>query len=215
VPLLINARKKLYKHDKDSDICGKVSETICNFSILRKYFPDALVETIDMKIAVSDEKREFARELIGFQDSEKILTIAPGANSAGKIWPQENFVELIKKIKHNFDKVIVVGSQKEYDVCNAIAKEIGAQNIAGNTTLRESVAVFELCSFFVGNDSGLGHIAAASGVKCFIIFAHVDISYSDPIRYTPYKQSSIFRHSNDEPMITVKVALGKLESLLK
>lgn len=215
VPLLINAKKKLYKHDKDGIVCGKASEILCNFSILRKYFPALSESDVDTKIALKKEKVVYARELIGYEDGQKLLVIAPGANAYGKVWPKENFVELIENIKYKFDKVLLVGSKAERDVCEKISRQTGAMNLAGETTLRQSAALFTLCSFFIGNDSGLGHIAASQGMSCFTVFAHIDISYADPVRYTPYKQEAIFRKSNDEPMIAVGDVLRKLEPLLK
>jgi len=214
VPLLIRARKKLYKFDKNSDICGKVSETLCNFSILRKFFDDATEEKINTAIATSSKKVDFAKKLINFHHGERILAVAPGANSPGKVWQASNFIELIQSIKSKFDKVVIVGSALENGECEYIASKTASINLAGKTTLSEASALFSICSFFVGNDSGLGHIASAQGVKTFIIFAHTDISYADPIRYTPYKQYSIYRNSNDEALIEVENVIGRLETIL-
>lgn len=210
VPLLINARKKLYKHDKDPTICGKVSETLCNYSILKKLFADATEDKINTKISIHDESAEYIMSFIKYKFNDKILVVAPGANSPAKIWPSENFVELVNKIKHKFDKVVIVGSANEVEVCKKIANECGAIDMSGKTNLTQIAGLFLLSSQFIGNDSGLGHIAAAQKCNTFIIFAHNDISYADPVRYTPYGQSSIYRKTNNEPPISVDKVLAKL-----
>ncbi len=212
IPLLINAHKKLYKDDKDAAICGKASETLATFSILRRFFPDATEKQIDTAITVSNENQVYAKSLIAYNGGEKILVVAPGANSANKVWASENFIELIGKVKSNFDKIVIVGSADENAVCERIANKCGAINLAGRTNLRQAAALFSLCNLFIGNDSGLGHIAAAQGCKTFTIFAHADISYADPVRYTPYGQHAIFRSSDDEPPITVNDVLQKMQN---
>jgi len=213
IPLLTRARKKLYKFEKDAKLFGRVRESEYNFSILRKLFPAIAIQNIDTKIAVCDENIGYAKGLIEYREGEKILVVAPGANSPAKVWASENFIELTDRIKSDFDKVVVIGSASEAETCSKITAACGAINLAGKTNLRQAAGLFSLCSFFVGNDSGLGHIAAAQGVPTFIVFAHTDISFANPIRYTPYGAHSIYRKSNDEPLIKVSDVLEKIASL--
>jgi ADP-heptose:LPS heptosyltransferase len=40
----------------------------------------------------------------------------------------------------------------------------GTVDLVGKTTLRQAAAVLEHCTLFIGNDSGLKHLAAAAGI---------------------------------------------------
>lgn len=210
VPLIIRAKKKLYKNDRDQNILDKKSETVYHFSILRKMF-DISEQDIDTHIEFSNESLNYVNKLINFKEDEKILFIAPGANFELKIWPKENFIDLVNQIKSTFDKIVIVGAPSEFDVCEEIARETNSINLAGKTNLVQAAALLSLGKLFIGNDSGLGHISAAQGVNTLSIFAH-----ANPLRYTPYKQHSIFREDKDIKKITVEQVVEKLkkESLI-
>ena len=58
-------------------------------------------------------------------------------------------------------------------VCNIMTNP--AINFCGRTSLREAMAVISLLQFFVTNDSGLMHVAAALGVPTVAIFGSTDL----------------------------------------
>lgn len=212
IPLLVRAKKKIYKFDKDKRLLNKTSETEYTFSCLKKIFPQIRFEDINQHIAISDMTLDEIKTLIQFRENEKMLVVAPGANAPGKIWLQENFIELIHRIKQPFDKIIILGSSTESDICSAIAEKTGGLDLSGKTTLRQIAGLCTLSRLFIGNDSGLGHIAAAQGTPTLAIFAHLDIAMGNPVRYAPYRQHAIFRRSNDEAPISVDDVVNKLVS---
>lgn len=106
--------------------------------------------------------------------------IAPGARWRTKRWPPEKFGELVSLLPLN---TVVVGGKGDA----GIAKEIvalskgKAVSLAGKTTLKELIEVIRWAQFFVSNDSGPMHIAAALGIPVFAIFGP-----TDPVRTGPY-----------------------------
>ena len=204
VPLLIRAKKKLYKSDRDKNLFDKQSETLYHFSILNKMF-EVSQEDINTTIEFSDASLKYVKNLIDYKEKEKILCIAPGANFVLKIWAKENFIELINQIKSKFDKVIIVGAPSENDICEEIAIKTNSINLAGKTNLVQAAALLSLNNLFVGNDSGLGHISAAMGVNTLSIFAH-----ANPDRYTPFRQKSISRPDKEINKIRVDEVIEKL-----
>ena len=54
-------------------------------------------------------------------------------------------------------------------------------NLAGEISLRESIAILSRCNLFITNDSGPMHIAAALGVPTVAIFGSTDPSLTGPI----------------------------------
>ena len=158
--MVIRAKQKLYKTSRDQTLFDKQSETIYHFSILKELF-DVQNKDIDSHIEFSEKSLKFVKDLIGFQNDEKILFIAPGANFELKIWPKENFIELIEKIKNKFDKVVILGAPGEFDLCEEISLKTNTINLAGKTNLVQVSALLSLGALFIGNDSGLGHEASS------------------------------------------------------
>jgi len=111
--------------------------------------------------------------------------IAPGARWRTKRWPPEKFGELVSLLPLN---TVVVGGKGD----EGIAKEIvalskgKADSLAGKTTLKELIEVIRGAQFFVSNDSGPMHIAAALGIPVLAIFGP-----TDPVRTGPYGRGHI------------------------
>ena len=113
----------------------------------------------------------------------RVLALAPGANWAGKCWPLAEFIALARQVAPHFDGLLLLGSAAERDAASAIAAAapLPSLNLAGNTSLLEAAAILAHCAAFVGNDSGIGHLAAAAGVPTLTVFGP-----GQPARYRPW-----------------------------
>ncbi len=111
------------------------------------------------------------------------LVIAPGANWPGKIWPIDRYGALINLLQSDFDGVIVVGSNEDRDLGQRLEQScaLPTVNLAGKTTLLEVAACLADAHAFVGNDSGLGHMAAALNVPTLTVFGP-----GNATRYRPW-----------------------------
>ena len=103
------------------------------------------------------------------------FVIFPGGNWNPKIWPVENYNILIKKIllKNINIKYIFVGSSVERDLyyeklVNGIDKKLIIDLFGASLTLTS--AYMKKSNLFVGNDSGLMHLATASNLKTIALF---------------------------------------------
>lgn len=126
---------------------------------------------------------ETAAELLCGIPLGRRLVVAPGANWPGKIWPVDRYRALIEQLRTDFDAVIVVGSTEDRDLGQRL-QEVAALpmvNLAGRTTLLEVAACMSGAHAFVGNDSGLGHMAAALKVPTLTVFGP-----GRPHRYRPW-----------------------------
>jgi len=94
-----------------------------------------------------------------------------------KRWPVEYFSKIGDwAVKRWNAKVVIMGSNKEYEICAKVADLMSkkAINISGKTSLGVSMAIIKRCNIFVSNDSGLMHIAAALEVPTIGIFGSTD-----------------------------------------
>jgi heptosyltransferase-3 len=132
---------------------------------------------------VSAAETAFARQVLTGLPGQRWLALGPGARGSGKHWPGDRFVTLASRLREHLDAVILLGSDSDADICAQIAATLPLPciNLAGKTDLLQAAAVLQQALLFVGNDSGLGHLAAAAGTPTVTAFGP-----GDPHRYHPW-----------------------------
>lgn len=170
-----------------------------------KVLQNAEVMKLPLKSAVppapclflSSAQKEFANKIMQ-PDSRKIIGVGPTANWIGKTWPADRFIAIVNYLTeaggmYQGARVAVFAAPGEeeaaYQVFNAISDDRRLNVIAkGNPA--EASACLALCDFYIGNDSGLMHAAAAAGVKTFGLFG---ASYANI--YSPYGAHTAYAHT--------------------
>jgi ADP-heptose:LPS heptosyltransferase len=106
----------------------------------------------------------------------KFVCIHPGSGSRLKNWPLDNFIGLAASIKKQcgVNIVWILGPAESEMAIN------GSDFILRDIALPGLVHVFASTDLFIGNDSGIAHLAAATGCPCTIIFGP-----SDPVVWAP------------------------------
>lgn len=107
-----------------------------------------------------------------------VLAIGPAANWRGKQWRGECFAELARRLTAADGplpgaRVAVLAAAHERAQAEPLLAAAPAARIIdliGKTDLLTAAAVLRRCALFVGNDTGLMHIAAASGVPTLGLF---------------------------------------------
>jgi ADP-heptose:LPS heptosyltransferase len=115
-----------------------------------------------------------------------------------KIWPGERFAEVLQHVQQRFPSAAVVflGGADEADYCRELAREVRlpAINLAGELSVPGSAAVLEECDVYLGNDTGVMHLAASVGTPCVAIFSGRDF----PGLWEPIGSGHrILRHETD------------------
>jgi heptosyltransferase-3 len=123
-----------------------------------------------------------ATQMLSHLPGSRWLAVAPGANWPGKKWPRQHYRALLELAAPHFDGVMLLGSAQDSDDIATLA-DLGVPTLAaaGQTTLDTAAALLARACAFVGNDSGLGHIAAAMGTPTLTVFGP-----GDPQRYRPW-----------------------------
>ncbi len=157
-------------------------------------------ESRDPRLFVAEKDRENILSLLsseGIRREDYLLGLSPGAVfGPAKRWPSERFATIGDwAVRRWGAKVMVMGSAGERDICRTVAQSMRhvPVNLCGLTTLGEAMALIERCHFFVTNDSGLMHIAAALRVPMVAIFGS-----TDPVATGPRSErAKIVRHPMD------------------
>jgi heptosyltransferase-2 len=187
--LLLNGR---YKPLIGSVKCHEVEyyiNLLGHFGISESMVPLCLYTT-------AEEELKAAELLVeqGIQHNDFVLGINPGASyGSAKRWYPERFASVAKELSRVWGaQVIIFGGPGETAIAADIEKQLGgtAINIAGKTTVRELMALIKRCNFFVTNDSGPMHIAAAFDVPLVAIFGSTDHTGTSPYNNT----SIVVRH---------------------
>ena len=97
--------------------------------------------------------------------SNNYAVLVPGSAHRDKCWPTECFAELADKIVAQFGlSIVATGTGPEAAVVESLSHKsnVPIANLAGQTSLSELMALLRGAKIVVSNDTGPGHIAAAS-----------------------------------------------------
>lgn len=145
------------------------------------------------QIRLSQAEHRFADEQLSDLPGQRWLALGPGARWPPKCWPAQCFRALPGRLQTEFDAVILLGDTTDIAACQDIVNDLPLPgiNLAGKTDLLQAAAVLAQSQLFVGNDSGLGHIAAAAGTPTVTLFGP-----GDPARYHPWHPQARWIQSN-------------------
>ncbi len=135
------------------------------------------------QIWLAEQQQQFARQQLSPLTGRALLAIGPGANWERKIWPWRRYAELGTRLADACSGLVLLGSRQDKGLGDSIRATVSLPciNLCGRTTLLEAAAVLERCGLFIGNDSGLGHLASAVGTPTFTLFGP-----GQPQRYHPW-----------------------------
>lgn len=135
----------------------------------------ARVEDYPMEINLRPEDELFAEEHLPTQAERLLVALHPGSGeySLARRWPAANFAQVAQSLVQRYGaQLVIVGSGNERALAEEVASGIKPPplNLAGETTVRELAAILKRCRLFVGNDSGVMHLAVAVGTPVVAIF---------------------------------------------
>jgi ADP-heptose:LPS heptosyltransferase len=125
------------------------------------------------------EGRALLRRL-GLEDPG-FLAMHPGSGSARKNWPAERFAALLGMAEGAGRRVLVIEGPSDEEAVERLAQIVeGPISRAREPDLLTLTAILSRATAFVGNDSGVAHLAAATGTAAVTIFGP-----TDPVIWAP------------------------------
>lgn len=112
-----------------------------------------------------------------------LAVLVPGTTWETKRWLPAGFAAVARHLLHTDREVVLAGSAAEWSLCQQVAQESGAINLAGQTTLSQLAALLRRAAVCVTNDSGSMHLTVALGRPVVSIFGP-----TDPLWIGPYRQ---------------------------
>ncbi len=178
VSRLIRAKAR-YIHGNHID--GKIHKVDQNARVMK------LETSPAPRLWLTDAQKAEALQII--PPGGPVIGVGPTANWIGKTWPADRFIEVIRTLtapdgKFPGARVAVFAAPGEetaaYEVLRSIPKDKQIDVIA-RCDPGTAAAALARCDFYLGNDSGLMHCAAAAGVPTVGVFGP---SYDNI--YAPY-----------------------------
>jgi heptosyltransferase-2 len=210
---------------------------------IRKLNKDILTQTVQRQVAlglpvdatlppdipypVLDIDKQNQKNLLStlaLNTDKLIIGLIPGAEyGPAKQWSVESYAQLTGQLIATGYQVWIFGSEKDRNLGNAITKiNKNAKNLCGKTSLTDVIDLIDLCQTIITNDSGLMHVAAATGKNLITIYGSSTPVYTPPltnhaaILYQGLDCSPCFKrecplgHTNCLNFISVDDVMGKL-----
>ena len=132
-------------------------------------------------VFTSAKTQAVAMELIG-PLGPHLLAMGPAANWVGKAWPSDRFAQVAEQIlapdgPMPSGKLVILGGPDDAAAAMALRQVLPPErwiDLSGKADLLTVHAVLKHARLFVGNDSGLMHLAAAAGVPTLGLFGPSD-----------------------------------------
>ncbi len=145
----------------------------------RQGFPDS--DGIP-KVFLNDSDRVWARQYwteqgVSPEERARTILLHPGSGSKKKVWPVGQFARLAEYLqKHLRSKVLIILGPAEGPEVKRIFESADLQSPlwARSLSLVQLASIMEGCRLFLGNDSGISHLAAALSIPTVAVFGPTD-----------------------------------------
>ena len=121
-------------------------------------------------------------------DGPPVLAVGPTANWRGKMWRGARFAELIHRLTAHDGilpnaRVAIFGAAGERNLAQPVLAAVRPPrrlDLIGKVDLLTAFTALRRCALFIGNDSGLMHLAAAAGVPTLGLFGPSRVEHYAP-----------------------------------
>jgi ADP-heptose:LPS heptosyltransferase len=138
-------------------------------------------------LCLSAQERAVAHSvLLPLNDNRVVIAASIGAKVDVKDWGDNNWSTLLERLGLAFPNagLVMLGAVVERERSEVLLRHWSGAglNLCGQLTVRESAAVLEQATLFIGHDSGPMHLAAAVDTPCVAIFSSRNL----PGEWFPY-----------------------------
>jgi ADP-heptose:LPS heptosyltransferase len=126
--------------------------------------------------------RELLRE-IQVDSFEKLVVIQPGSGGLHKCWYLDNFLAVAKELRSKgVEVVFLLGPAEQERFSNTTIKDINSvARCLTDLSLTQVVCLLSCSDGFIGNDSGITHLAAGMGVRTLVVFGPTNPAVYKPV----------------------------------
>ncbi len=117
----------------------------------------------------------------GWNEQSPLALIHPAAAFATKQWDTEKFARVAEYLSNRGFAVVAITAPTETQIAVALKQGVAAPLISfSDLSLPEVTALAARARVFVGNDSGIAHMAAAVGLPAVVVFGSSNVAHWGP-----------------------------------
>ncbi len=166
------------------------------------------VESPRPRIHPSESDREAASKFLKMVGREPIVAVHPGSGGEKKNWPVEKFAAVARWVVDELAaQLLIVQGEADERIVQKLTSLLESRplTVASGLKLVELAAVLERCALFLGNDSGITHLAGAVGTPIVAMFG----SASPPI-WEPCAEHARVVRFNEHDLANARTAIEEL-----
>ena len=124
-----------------------------------------------------------------FNISDKTKNIICGISASGptKRWDIENYIKLFEKLNSKFQcKFFLAAGPNDEDLIKKVSNSSIGNRCTSFSTMKiaETIPIISACQYYIGNDTGWGHISSGLNLKSLFLFMD-----SPPSAYGVYSKN--------------------------
>jgi ADP-heptose:LPS heptosyltransferase len=170
-------------------------EVETNLAVVRPLVGPPGPDRARVEIFLGEKDRESAAvrlRALGIPEEGSLVTIHPGASWRPRAWRPERFAEVARQLLARHDvHVLFLGTPGDLDIAAHIGTLLSHRraHFVFDSSLSETAALIDRSVLFIGNDSGIAHIAAACGTPVVALYGP-----QDPRRFRPWSEHAVVLH---------------------
>ena len=158
------------------------SKKFANFYKTAKEFTEKILQReIDSasKIYWDQASVEKAKKDYDIQNNVKNILCGISASGPTKRWDIDNYIKLFKEINSKFPcKFFLAGGKSDEILIQKVMDKVHGCISLSKLNMEEIIPIISSCKYYIGNDTGFGHLAANLNSKCLMIFVDSPINYA-------------------------------------
>ena len=163
-PLLLWGQPKAHSVEQQLALLGWTGVPVSDKPLTQLGISPAAVDAVNRRLAATGLA------------NQKIALIHPAAAFETKRWAVENFARVAEFVVSRGFAPVAVAAPHEAQVINDLLRAASVKIVSFDLSLPEVTALASRSELFVGNDSGIAHIAAAVGTPSVVIFGSSNVS---------------------------------------
>lgn len=113
--------------------------------------------------------------------SGDVISLHPGSGSSHKNWPVEQFALLADRVRRSMSvRPLFILGEADGAAARALPQLAPGVPVLAQRTLKEVASVLAVSRGYVGNDSGITHLAAALGIPVVALFGPTEAAMWGP-----------------------------------
>jgi heptosyltransferase III len=154
---------------------------------------DDLVPPRAAPLALSPDELATGRAVLDGLGLDRPILIHPGAGAVWKRWPPDRFAHVARRLRDAGRPVALLAGPADRAAVDAVLARIDLP-VLENLPPRTLAAVLSHAALYIGNDSGVTHLAALVGAPTLALFGP-----TDPASWSPLGRVRIIRRCTAVP----------------